>query len=130
MGKAAVVCVFFLPAAFAFSQNFEYVDFFRDLNDTINNYDFENYKIGGEGLLFVPSIYLSRRWQTYASFGVMVNNPFIEKSDYENENIPDEHQVTTIFKAAFVLKRKKTNVLLYFDYHSDYSWGISLKLRF
>jgi hypothetical protein len=130
MRKLAVVCVLFLLTASAFSQELDYADFFRDLNDTINNFDFENYKAGSDGLLFVPSIYVSKRWETYASFGIMVSNPFLEKTSYEKEDITGEHQVTTILKAAFVLKRKKTNVILYFDYNSDYSWGISLRLKF
>ena len=131
MRKPAFFFILFLSAALSFSQEFIDVDFYRDLTDTINHFDLSNLSDGTEGVLLLPSVYLSKRFHTYASFGVMFNNPFLHNPEYENEEMDiNENHPTTIFKAALALRRRKTTVMLYFDYHSDYSWGLSFKLKF
>ncbi|MDR0443945.1 MAG: hypothetical protein LBH44_11110 [Treponema sp.] len=110
-------------------QELNHADFFRNLNDTINNFDFANYKPGSDGLLFLPSVYLSKKWETYASFGIMINNPFYERPHFENDEL-DENRVTTVFKAAILVHHRKTNLMLYVDYYSDYSWGLSFRLKY
>jgi hypothetical protein len=133
MKKSGLLCLLLFPAIMCYSQEVELVEFLLDLNEAINNFDFSETEF--DNFIILPSLYISRKRDTYASLGILLNNSFIgyfhRNSQVEIEN-PDDNPspVITLLKAAFVFKRKKTNVTLYFDYFSDYSWGLSLKLRF
>jgi hypothetical protein len=137
MKKPAVLCALFLLAALCYSQEFSDADFLRNLNNTLSNFDFKTFLNSGNGMFYLPSVYMSKRLNTYAGFGLMFNNPFFHNNQlYEGEageviEAVDEIPSTiTLLKAALVLRHKKTNVVFYFDYNNDDSWGLSVKLNF
>jgi len=126
MRKITVLYAFILLTASAFGQEIDNADFYRDLNNTINNFDFSNYSYSNDGVLFLPTLYLSKKWETYATFGIMLNNMFFEKQEQDIDDVSP----ISVFRAAIYIKHKKTNGLLYFDYYSDYSWGLSFKIKY
>jgi hypothetical protein len=119
------VCLLF--AASAFGQDAETVDFMRSLNEGLNQGNFFKTAMDIGGIPFLPGLYLSRKQSTYVTFGIMVNN-----TDNETQNplLSDVLQTATLLKAAFLVRRNKTNVILFFDYYKTGQWGLSLRLKY
>ena len=123
MKKPAALCIIFLAAGLSFGNELNSIDFTSNLNNTISQSDFfKGNKT--EGVLFLPSFYFNRRYQIYASFGLIL--PHIDETNkFNEENMPN-----TLINAAFFLRYKKTNIILFLEYFRDDSWGLSVKLKF
>ena len=123
MKKPAALCIILLAAGLSFGQESNATDFLMNLNAAINQFDFSNRNIGS-GILFMPSLYINRRHQVYASFG------FILPRVNENNQSKEENMPNTLINAAFFLRYKKTNIIFFLEYYRDDSWGLSVKLKF
>jgi len=121
--------IFSLFSVFAFCQDID-MDFYRDLNNTINNFNLSDLSSAGDGVLFLPTLYMNSRLETYVTFGVMYNNPEAGKNEKEIEAEMLEKGPVSVFRAAFYVKRRTTNIMLFFDYYNDYSWGLSLRVKY
>ena len=123
MKKPVALCIIFLAAGLSFGNESNSIDFITSLNKTISQSDFFKSN-SAERILFLPSFYFSRRYQIYASFGLVLPQMY-ETNPFKEENMPN-----TLLNAAFFLRYKKNNIILFLEYFRDDSWGLSVKLRF
>jgi hypothetical protein len=125
MKKAVVFGVCLMLAAPVFAQDTASIDYLRGLNEGFTQGSFWKSAMKNGSVPFFPGLYLSRKQATYVTFGILVNN---EEPD---DSLPDEVlQTAILLKAAFLVRRNKTNVILFFDYFKDGQWGLSLRLRY
>ncbi|MCL2066726.1 MAG: hypothetical protein FWG99_04610 [Treponema sp.] len=128
MKKPAVLCLLILSAGLLYGpvslygQESVYFDFAKNLNATIGDFLISE----NEQFLLLPSLYLSRKHQIYISFGLMLAPLYETLYEYEDE----EYTNDPVLNAAFYLKRRKSDMLLIFNYYRDESWGIRVKLKF
>ena len=108
----------------SFGQDSNMVDFLRGLNTTISEFDLSNQSKKNEGILLMPGFYISSKWETYINVGFML------KPMYQIDPRTEEEESNILIKAAFFIRRKKTNFVLLLDYNKDESWGISVRLKF
>ena len=126
MKKPAALCIIFLAAGLSFGQEASVIDFATSLNNSIHKSDFFNniHNNKNDLILFLPSLYFNRKHQIYATFGFIVPQAR-GNSEFNEENMPN-----TLINAAFFLRYRKTNIILFLEYFRDDSWGLSIKLRF
>lgn len=129
MRMFSLLYLLLLFSGFAFGQDID-VDFYRDLNNTINNFNLSDLASSGDGVIFLPTLYMNSRLETYVTFGLMYNNPEAGKNEKEIEAEMLEKGPVSVFRAAFYVKRRSKDVMLFFDYYNDYSWGLSVRLKF
>ena len=125
--RYGIILVFLLSAGQSFCEEPVNADFLRGLNTSMSQVDISGNNTR-EGLLLFPGVYFSRKYQTYAGLGFMIDSAeMLQRYEEVDEQIL--HQADTLMGLALYFRRSKTILTMLFNYHRDNSWGVNCRVK-
>lgn len=128
----ALLPVLFCLSITAAAQEAELLNSVKYWNNALNRPELWQNGLDAKGIAFFPGLYLSKKRATYITFGFMVNNEETAEDGSEDikPSIDGLLQTATLLRTAFLVRRNRKNIIVYFDYNNDDSWGLSVKLKY